>query len=385
MMLIALLLTIAPAVSAASAVDGIWIPSSLKQALESGQAGEMPCWIQVDGGEPPSIVEDCQGHKEAWGDVVQAVQRAGTREIEGRVADGGRRLVRRAGAPNELERVVLAEDGRPREVQRLYRLPPGGEERLAGWSATQRLLVHPFRTGDGARVEFRSDGTYRFAEESGRYEMEAWPLVEGAVGLLTLTSEGGKRQLWVVASGERLGLVPAQDGWELDRLRSRQSEVLAAARQDELAVEVDDDDLATGVPEADQHFPQKAIEETERKLDQMVDRIRAGQPSNEVISALGDTTGATAIPTSGSRALPILTIDPTAVTVWLEQNDVPAQEPTAVEVVEEPAEIPAIAQPIAPQRKGCGGCNSGGGMGGLALLPLLGLALRRPGKGHPGR
>lgn len=418
MNLLTLLAAIVPVVAAASPLDGVWVPSTLKQALESGQPGEMPCWIRIEGGEPPSIVEDCQGERASWSDVAQAMQRTGTLEVEGRIAEGGRRLVLRAGAPNELERVVLAPEGGVREVQRLYRLPEGTEERLANWSAAQRLLVHPFRTADGARVEFRSDGTYRFAEETGRYEMESWPLVEGAVGLLTLTSTEGRQRLhWVVASGERVGLSPAQESWQLEKLRTLRDQALATARRQEEARsahgagEGNSDGAAfTGIgvgfdgtaPGSGSDSPQgRAVDTTEQRLDAMVERLRGTQamarqqpdepPVGQVAVGAegGDPVPASAkgIPAADSGgAAPIFRVDPEDVTVWLVQDDRPPAMQPPVEVAaldeENPTEIPAIAQPIAPQRKGCG-CNSGGAMGGLALLPLVGLAFHRPHRGHP--
>lgn len=418
MNLLTLLAALVPVVAAASPLDGVWVPSTLKQALESGQPGEMPCWIRIEGGEPPSIVEDCQGERASWSDVAQAMQRTGTLEVEGRIAEGGRRLVLRAGAPNELERVVLGPEGGVREVQRLYRLPEGTEERLANWSAAQRLLVHPFRTADGAKVEFRSDGTYRFAEETGRYEMESWPLVEGAVGLLTLTSTEGRQRLhWVVSSGERVGLSPAQESWQLEKLRTLRDQALATARrQEEARVAAGAGEASPGgagaftgigvgfdgTAPAGGDLPQgSAVDTTEQRLDAMVERLRGSpamdrqQPGEGPVGqvALG-AEGADPVPASAEGipaadsggAAPIFRVDPEDVTVWLVQDDRPAAMPPPGEVAaldeEGPVEIPAIAQPIAPQRKGCG-CNSGGAMGGLALLPLLGLVWYRPRRGHP--
>lgn len=325
---LALLLAVGP--EGASNLAGSWVPAELKGALESGAPREMPCFLVVETEPSLQVAEDCAGERTGWSGTVAEAPRAGTLEVKGIGASGETRLVIRAGAPNELERISVTPEGE-RQVQRLYRVPPLLEERLRGWSEAERVLVGSWRTDDGTEVSFAADGSYRLGREKGRFELEPGSPVEGAWAELRLQPGEGEheRRYLVTGEGKRLGLaIP---------------------------------------PELPPAAPAGA------------GGAEAGGGAG-IGSGFGGSGGAE-VP---EPVRPVL--DPASVTLWLNEVQPPpaaAAQPVPPPVPEGQAEAPAakeepppIAQPIEPRRRGCG-CSAGEGVGLLALAPALGLAKRR--------
>src|SRR5690606_2657398 len=113
----------------------------------------------------------------------------------------------RAGTPNELE--LVRRIGGEEELLRLYRLPAALEERLRSWAAAQQILVGRWETEDGAEATFEVDGSYRLAQERGRFRLAAGAPVPGAWGVLRLEPEapGAEVRIYLVTgAGRRVGL-----------------------------------------------------------------------------------------------------------------------------------------------------------------------------------
>jgi len=130
-----------------ASLAGTWVSSETLQALEAGLAAEVGCYL-VATFEPLAIEERCGERRTEWG-WLEVEERKGSVEVR----DGLRRLVNRAGTPNELE---LTSGG---ELRRLYRISPEQEETVAEWAmlppppaleeeeaaAPQEPLVEPAR------------------------------------------------------------------------------------------------------------------------------------------------------------------------------------------------------------------------------------------------
>ena len=332
--------------NASQPLTGVWVPAELLQALQADTPREIPCYLVIEAEPDLQVLEECGGGRTRWTGAVLEAERAGRLEVR---AGEQRRLVFRAGTPNELELARTVTPGEPPELVRLYRLPAALEERLRSWAAAQQILVGTWRTGDGAEVAFAPDGSFTFAQEHGRYRLQPGAPLPGTWAVLDLQpSEGEERIYLLTGAGRRVGLVlpPAH---LVPALRGEMEQAPAAGQQER------------------------------------------GMRPGEAPAAGGQEPGTRpeAPPAEGAGGAGPVAAAPQAleVAVWLErtgpgvEQQATAPAAPAPEVAEpEAAEPPPIAQPIEPKRR-CG-CSSGEGVSLGGLLALAALARRRSRRQH---
>ncbi|WP_373048852.1 MYXO-CTERM sorting domain-containing protein [Vulgatibacter sp.] len=338
----------------AAPLSGVWVPGELLRALQAETPQEIPCYLVIESQPTLEVLEECGGGRSRWTGAVLEAERAGRLEVH---AGEQRRLVFRAGTPNELE-LIRSRPGEEPELVRLYRLPAQLEDRLRAWAAAQQLLVGSWRTEDGVEVRFEPDGSYRIAQEQGRYRLQPGAPLPGAWGVLFLepASPGdaaGERIYLLTGAGRRVGLAlpPAH---------------LVPALRGE----------ATGQEEGVQ---EQGVAPGTQQQERGVVPGAGGQ--QEAAPPAGGAGGTPQPEAPAAEVMPERASD-LEVAIWLGRTGPGVeQQPTAPaapqpELPQGPAEEPPpIARPIEPEgRCGCGAAEGGSG---LALLALGGVALRR--------
>ncbi len=334
---------------AAQPLSGVWVPGDLLQALQTESPREIPCYLVIEAEEALEVLEECGDGRMRWTGAVLEAERAGRLEVR---AGEQRRLVFRAGTPNELELVrPAAMPGEAPQLERLYRLPAALEERLRSWATAQQILVGAWKTEDGADVGFAPDGTFHIAQEKGRYRLRPGAPMPGAWGVLYLQpAEGEEERIYLLTgAGRRIGLAlpPAH--------------LVPALRE---AV----------------HGGAPAAQEQEQGMQPGAAQERGMLPG-EAAGGAGGSGGA-----GGEVEVEPA---PLEITIWLtragpgveQQATAPSAPAEAPQEPEMPREPPPIAQPIEPQKR-CG-CTAGEGVSGLGLLAIAGLALQNRRRHHP--
>lgn len=319
-----------PTNGAGQPLTGVWVPGELLQALQAETPREIPCYLVIDADPELQVLEECGGGRTRWTGAVLQAERSGRVEVN---AGAHRKLVFRAGTPNELELVRSVEPGQPPELARLYRLPAALEERLRSWAAAQQILVGTWKTEDGAEVSFAPDGSYRIAQEQGRYRLQPGAPLPGTWAVLDLQPTGGEERMYLLTgAGRRVGLAltPAH---------------LVPTLRGEM-----------------QQPPQAGQQEQGMRPGEV------GQQEHGVRPGEGGSGGAVEAPAPA----------PLDVAIWLERTgpgvEQQATAPAAPqpEAAPQPTEPPPIAQPIEPKRR-CG-CTAGEGLSGFGLLAFAALA-----------
>lgn len=378
---------------AGAPLEGVWVPGQLLQALQADAPQEIPCYVVIET-RPLGVLEECGGARTRWSGPVLEEPRAGRLEVS---AGQARRLVFRAGTPNELE--LQRDEGGESEFERLYRLPVPLEERLRSWAAAQRMLVGSWRTTEGTEVEFRADGTYRLATEEGHFRLLPGAPVRGAWAVLALQPpEGAERVYLLVGAGRSVGLAQPPD--ELLPLLERQLHAPPAqepgilpGQERGLPVAGEGSRESGVVPEGPggqeqgvrPMAPPAGQEEGPRPEPPAAEEGEGAAPEPPA----GPSPGAEVAGAGGTAPEGLPGTAALEVTILLERTGPGVEQQSAAEVPPEepapepaaPAEPPPIAQPIEPQRR-CG-CSASEGIGlGLALLTLASGGRKRQPREH---